>query len=136
MDKILSEAIEKSRRYSLEVAEAMPGKQYDFKPAEAVWNFGELMHHMAYTMGWMEDNYVRGIQSNWEPPAVPADKKAIITYLQAAYDHLGQTLAGMKDINGQTASQCYAILEHTAHHRGQGVTYLRCREITPPEYPF
>ncbi|MBS1657462.1 MAG: damage-inducible protein DinB, partial [Bacteroidetes bacterium] len=29
-----------------------------------------------------------------------------------------------------------SLVEHNEHHRGQVTTYLRCKGIVPPEYPF
>ncbi len=44
----------------LAVATAMPDNGYGFKPAEEVWDFRELIHHIAYGIQWWEDNYIKG----------------------------------------------------------------------------
>lgn len=58
MKHLALEALQKSRQYTLAVADAVPDGQYDFKPTEAVWSFKELMNHIAYSMIWMEENYL------------------------------------------------------------------------------
>ena len=85
-------ALEKSRKYTLQVAEAMPEKNYESKPTEAIWNFKELMQHIAYGMLWMEKNYVLGEQSDWNPPAVAGRKKETVAYINSAFDSLKKVI--------------------------------------------
>ena len=66
-DQLLS-TIENSRKYTLQVAEAMPDKDYHYKPAGAGWDFGELLNHIAYGIHWWEDNYIKGNKTEWSPP--------------------------------------------------------------------
>lgn len=136
MKEKLIDALEKSRNYTLQMAEAMPEKNYDFKPAATVWSFKELMNHIAYSMQWMEENYLLGKQTDWNPPAPADSKKKIGSYLSDAYDSLKKEVSGLKEVDAGKAIAFLSILEHTAHHRGQAATYLRCNNITQPEYPF
>ena len=136
MKEKLMAALERSRNYTLQVAEAMPEKNYDFKPAPTVWNYEELMNHIPYCMKWMEENYLHGLQTDWNPPATLHHKKAIADYINTAYDSLKNSMDSVKDMNDDKVAAFFAVLEHTAHHRGQATTYLRACNITPPEYPF
>lgn len=43
--------LENAKNYTLGLAGSMPEKNYDFKPAPAVWTFGELLHHIGYGIG-------------------------------------------------------------------------------------
>jgi uncharacterized damage-inducible protein DinB len=136
MKKSLVEDLEKSRQYTLNVAEAMPAEGYDFKPTENVWTFRELMHHIAYCMIWMDANYLRQTKVEWDPTPVQDGKAAVTGYVRKAYDTVASTLVAMHTATPDHVKGFYAILEHTSHHRGQAVTFLRCKGITPPEYPF
>lgn len=136
MKEKLIAALEKSRNYTIQVAEAMPEKSYDFKPAEPVWNYKELMNHLAYCMKWMEENYVLGMKSDWNPPSDKKDKKETVKYISASFDSLQKVIVAMKEVKEETIIAFFSVLEHTAHHRGQATTYLRCCGIMPPEYPF
>ena len=135
MKEKLIAALEKSRLYTLQVVAAMPEARFSFKPAEYIWSFGELSHHMAYCMNWMDENYLQKNETAWSPTPVPAKKNAIIAYLEEAYLRVKTTLEHSK-LNEESVANFFSILEHTAHHRGQATTYLRCVDITPPEYPF
>lgn len=135
MNTPLLATLENSRQYTLNVAGLMPEKSYSFKPADEVWNFGELLHHIAYGIQWWEANYVKGEKTDWAPPATKSSKKDITAYLTKAYDGLQKTLSDGK-LSDKAVSGFHATLDHITHHRGQAVTYLRCQGITPPEYMY
>ena len=133
--KELLTTLENSRNYTLSVAQAMPENSYDFKPTEAVWNFRELLHHMAYGIQWWEDNYIKGNKVAWDQPPAKSNKQEIIRYLTKAYDSLNATISGQK-LTAEAIKGFHATIDHTTHHRGQAITYLRCVGITPPEYTY
>lgn len=71
-----------------------------------------------------------------ESPATIGDKSGTIQYIRQAYDTLHRSIEANKEFDADRVAAFHAILDHATHHRGQGVTYLRCVGITPPEYPF
>jgi uncharacterized damage-inducible protein DinB len=135
MKEQLLSTLENSRNYSLAVAEAMPESAYDFKPQGGGWNFGELMHHIAYGIFWWEENQVKGNETPWDQPAVKNNKKTIITYLNAAYDSLSKTVS-TNQVLDNAVKGFHSTIDHITHHRGQAVIYLRCKGINPPEYTY
>ncbi len=70
----------------------MPESSYHFKPTGAGWDFGELLHHIAYGIQWWEDTFVKGNQVEWNPSPAKGSKQAIIAYLNQAYDSLAETV--------------------------------------------
>lgn len=133
-DQLLA-TLENSRRYTLQVAEAMPEGSYAFKPVDTVWSFQELLHHIAYGIQWWEENYVKGTSSDWNPPASKGGKKDVIAYLTKAYAALKDTISNAK-LTEKEVQGFHATLDHITHHRGQAVTYLRGQGVTPPEYGY
>ena len=127
--------LENSRKYTLSVAEAMPESSYSFRPTEGVWNFGELLNHIAYGIQWWEANYVKGVQTDWAPPAPKASRQETIAYLRDAFAGLGKTLE-KEPLGDEAIKGFHATTDHITHHRGQAVIYLRCKGITPPEYMY
>jgi uncharacterized damage-inducible protein DinB len=134
MNQLLS-YLENSRAYTMAVAEAMPESAYDFKPKGGGWNFGELLHHIAYGIHWWEENQIKGNEIPWDQPAVKNNKKVIISYLNASYNSLKNTVTKQK-LTDDGVKGFHATIDHTTHHRGQAVVYLRCKGITPPEYTY
>ncbi|MGQ0738821.1 MAG: DinB family protein [Bacteroidota bacterium] len=134
MNNKLSATLANSKQYTLAVAAAMPDNGYSFKPADDVFNFGELLNHIAYGIEWWEANYVKGVKTEWAPPAVGNSKKEATAYLQKAYDALSKTISGA--LSDEAVSGFFAALDHITHHRGQATTYLRCKGINTPEYMY
>ena len=79
--------LENSKQYALDVANAMPAENYDFKPAEAVWNFKELIHHIGYGIIWWKNNFIKKTETEWAPPAVPEGKEEVVTTSVAPLKH-------------------------------------------------
>src|SRR5258706_15148482 len=135
MKEQLLTTLENSRAYTLAVADAMPEKFYDFKPEETVWSFKELLHHIAYGIEWWNDNNIKKVEAEWNPPATEKDKTSVVKYLNRAYDTLKATVEKV-DINDATILGLSSTLDHITHHRGQAVTYLRCKRIDAPGYSY
>ena len=117
------------------VADAMPEGKYEVKLLDTNWNFRELLHHIAYGIQWWEENYVKELKSEWNPPATRANKKEVIKFLNDAYNALQQTISKQK-LSDEKLKGFHATLDHITHHRGQAVLYLRAEGITPPEYTY
>lgn len=135
MQEQLLTTLDNSRNYTMAVAEAMPAKSYESRPVAGAWNFGELLHHIAYGIEWWQDNYIKGKKVDWNPPTATTDKKQVIEYLDRAYDSLKATISEGKPTD-KTINGFHATLDHITHHRGQAVLHLRCQGITAPEYIY
>lgn len=122
-----------AKDYTLSVAAAMPAESFRFKPAEGVWTFEELLHHVGYGIGWWEENFIRQQSTDWNPPAATTGKKATIAYLDQAFTALVKSVENM-EMSDQAVAGFYATMDHVTHHRGQATVYLRSKGIVPPEY--
>ena len=91
MKEQLLNLLENSKNYTLAVAMAMPHNKYNARPSENVWDFGELLSHIAYGIRWWEDNYIKGIKTPWEPPTPKTGKKEVLELLEKAYAGLQST---------------------------------------------
>ncbi|NML20099.1 hypothetical protein HHL16_04395 [Pseudoflavitalea sp. G-6-1-2] len=124
-----------SRKYTLDVAAAMPEGKYNFKPVDEVWNFRELLHHIAYGIEWWEANYVLGLETDWAPPATGKNKEEVMAYLEKAYDSL-QVVIKTQPMTESAVKGVHSALDHITHHRGQAVLHLRLNGIEPPAYTY
>jgi uncharacterized damage-inducible protein DinB len=127
--------LENSRNYMLEVMEKMPESMYDFKPVNTVWNFKELANHIAYGITWWQDNYILKTETEWNPPAIAHTKAETISRLEDAYESLKKAM-GSIPITDEIMIGFFSTCNHITHHRGQMVSYLRCNNVTAPEYNF
>ncbi len=135
MKEYLLTTLENSRNYTLAVATAMPEKDYDFKPTPEVWNFLEQLHHIAYGIGWWEENYVKGNKIDWAPTPTKKNRKEVVSYLNHAYDSLKETI-GKTKLSDDLIKGLTTTLDHITHHRGQVIVYLRCKNIPAPDYTY
>lgn len=135
MKEQLLSTLEISKNYTLAVADAMPEQGYSFKPVDSIWNFSELLSHIAYGIQWWEANYVKGEKMDWAPPAAKSSKKEVRKYLESAYEALKNTISGSNG-NESVIKGFYATVDHITHHRGQATIYLRAKGIVPPEYVY
>jgi uncharacterized damage-inducible protein DinB len=135
MNDTLLTTLETSKHYTRAVAEAMPENNYAFKPTGAGWNFGELIDHIAYSITWWEDNFVKGKKTDWNPSSPNKNKKRSLEQIEEAYAGLKSTLQKGK-FSEEAAKGFHATIDHITHHRGQAVIYLRCNGIVPPEYTY
>ena len=137
------------KEYTLEVAEAMPAEKYSFKPTPEMRTFGEVLAHV----GWGHYGFGAGLRGVEPPPArtQPEEKtkENVIAYLKAAFDYAAESIAGLTDAQtGETislfggrlslprAKVCQLMRDHTTHHRGYLLPYLRLNGVEPPRYRF
>ena len=129
------EFLVREKNYSLAVSASMPDSDFLFRPSPDVWTFSELTYHMSYSIAWMIDNYIHGDQTEWKPGVFPDSPAEVRSSLNASFELLEKTLGEWN--NGKDSLEgLMKLFLHNAHHRGQATTYLRCKGILPPEYPF
>jgi uncharacterized damage-inducible protein DinB len=138
-----------TREYSLAVLDAMPAGKFTSKANPAQRTFGEQMLHIASA----NTAYFRGFGLVPPPDLKPpdaADKAAVRAFVVAGFDFTSAVLAKMTekdvlrtDIQFSPRLPVHSAVDiflraymHTAHHRGQIITYLRVNEIAPPVWKF
>ena len=142
--EILTDHWMKSKALTLNVAEIMPGENYDYKPFADARSFGGELQHLGQAEG-----YYLGQLGKGRPPAAPSgdtSKAATTKYLTALFDwsigvvgQLSSTDLTKSFGNGKGASMTgldllYQAMIHTAHTRGYAEMYLRNKGIVPPKY--
>ncbi len=134
-----------SKEYTLAIAEQMPAESYNFKPNPAEMSFGEQMAHIADANGY----FLSLLSGGKSPIGKPAnfDKATVIDLLTKSFDYSIQAIEhatpealkkSYKTPDGTMTgmSVIYFAMDHTTHHRGQCVVYLRLKGITPAEYRY
>jgi uncharacterized damage-inducible protein DinB len=133
-----------SKEYTLAIAEQMPAESYSFKPNADQMTFGEQMAHIAGA-----NMYFMSIIKNDKPGEESKDfsKAAVIKLLNDSFDAFA---AGMNSLTAEQLQKTYKTpdgamsgleaiqfsMDHTTHHRGQCIVYLRVKGIKPADYRF
>jgi uncharacterized damage-inducible protein DinB len=147
---------ERSKKYTLLIAEAMPAADYNFAPfgsgaadgvrsGDGARTFGQLMQHIGQAEGFYLGRFGKGGPAP-APPANDTSKEATVTYLNAVLDWsvgVVRQLTATDLTNPVTAGRGAAMsgldallnaMVHTAHTRGYSDMYLRNKGVKPPTY--
>jgi len=136
----------KSKDYMIELANQMPADQYNSRPNEAEMTFGEQMVHISdailfFTKAWAPKPTAMYDQKK-------TDKETAIADLKGAFDAGAAVLATLNDADLNTKildsgegrmtalEVVFLMFDHTEHHRGQAIVYLRYKGIKPVDYRF
>lgn len=142
-----------SKRFTLEVANAMPAELYGFKPNPEEMTFGEQMVHIAIAneLRFQEITGVPGPFPIDFKKLPPGDKPTATKLLEQSFDYVILVLPGItpeqlartwhipswkgrNDPDGR--AMILNMFVHTAHHRAQCEVYMRAKGIKPPDYSF
>ena len=134
-----------SKKYMLALADQMPAADYSFKPTPAEMSFGQQMAHIAGANAM----FFAALSGQKNPIAKPAnfEKATVVKMLNDSYDFAISALSGLSpDRLHQTIDSpegkmtgvelLLLATDHTAHHRGQCIVYLRLKNIKPTDYQF
>ena len=134
-----------SKKYVLALAEQMPAADYSFKPNPAEMSFGEQLAHIAGSNSY----FFATLSGQKDTLGKPAnfEKATVIKMLNDSYDFVISAMGTikhdtmMKTFDGEggkmTGMEMMLLaVDHTAHHRGQCIVYLRVKNIKPTDYQF
>ena len=135
---------ENSKNYLLEMAEAMPEANYNFKPTERQMSFEKQLLHIRQNMLWLSETY---FMKNGEKSKKiePKTKEEIITLLTASFNRVSKIINTISPEDLTTEVDFFAgpksklqilnlLQDHVTHHRGQLIVYLNLNNIEPPKY--
>jgi len=145
-------AWQRHERYTIELIQAMPESEFNYKPSAGSRSFVELIQHITFA------NYGFGSMLGEEQLPIKPDslkmqdktKAQIIEVLRSSFvyviakaealttESLQKSLTWgnrYESTTKRTKRQILSIIkEHAAHHRGQMTVYLRLKAIVPPEF--
>jgi uncharacterized damage-inducible protein DinB len=127
----------------LRAAEQMPAGKYDFKPAETVRTFGQIVGHIAdsqYTFcsaaRAVENPRPKVEQSKTSRPELIAALQEAFAFCDAGYDGLTDATAAQMVKLGRNDTPKLGVFMvnnvHSTEHYGNLVTYLRMNDLVPP----
>jgi uncharacterized damage-inducible protein DinB len=124
-----------SKAYTIAIAQQMPEADYSFKPNPDQMTFKEQLLHIA-AMNEYFFSKITGVKPTARMPAT-LDKASVIKALNESFDYVIKTVGSLThDQADQHIETLLLAMDHTTHHRGQCVVYLRARGIKPAEYQY
>jgi hypothetical protein len=123
-----------SCEYTRAFAEQMPGTSYDFRPTREQMTFKEQVLHIAD-----QNDMILSEMSGrrFVAPSPISSKAEVLRRLDSVRDFGFDVLRRKRTTATDVVEIINGImlaLDHTTHHRGQLVVYLRLNNLAPPEY--
>jgi uncharacterized damage-inducible protein DinB len=134
----------------ISLAEAMPDKDYSWRPEDGVRSVSEVYVHIASSNYFffsylglpMPDEMKKGSENGGLEKTM-TDKKQIVDFLKKSFDDSQKFLAGYTDTDYDTEIQLpfgkftkaqvlMLAATHPHEHLGQSIAYARTNHITPP----
>lgn len=136
---------EKGKQFTLEVVDKMPDDLLDYRPHESAMSFSEQIVHLASAAAGISQNFLNGAQPSFDLGAKPATKAELKAFVIACYDYTKGTVSALSTEQlGETVEffgmsgtrrQVVALIDdHTTHHRGAAISYIRSHGIEPPRF--
>ena len=136
---------ENSKNYLIEIAEAMPEENYNFKPTEREMSFSEQLFHIKQNMDWLSTSYFTVKEYKKEEYAAQKGKTEIISELKKTFDTVLEIVEKTPEENLQETVDFFAgpksklqilnlLQDYVTHHRGQLIVYLNLKNVKPPKY--
>jgi uncharacterized damage-inducible protein DinB len=131
--------------YTRAMADKMPADGYSFKPTPPQMSFGEQVLHIANANASFAAAITGGKALSWD--SKKADRASALAALDESAKLATAAIAKLtpeqlqktvKSEEGEMRVEDLVLLmfDHTTHHRGQMVVYLRLKGIPPADYNF
>ena len=109
-------------------AEKVPADKYDYRPAQTVRTFGQLVGHVADGMNYYCAN-AAGKRTQWSDPV-----EKTVTGKTALVEKLKSSVAACNSVYA-SAGQLQPLIDNVGHtnlHYGNIITYMRMLGLVPP----
>ncbi len=143
--------VRQSRAYTLECAQAMPEDKYGFRPVPDTRTFGQQMVHIAESFPGLYELLIEGKTAPTHAFSEAGKeqvgpKEDVLSRLNDGFGYVERAALRLKvkaledviqGVGGREWTKRRALrflLDHTTHHRGQAVIYLRMCGVRPPQY--
>lgn len=136
---------ENTKTYTLAILEKMPDSGMDYKTDPAAMSFKEQIHHVGNAIVGISQGFLKGENPGFEINLESASRAELADYVAKCFDYGKKTISSLsaealgekQDVFGNSVSkrQVVALLmDHTSHHNGSAVSYIRVQGVEPPAY--
>jgi uncharacterized damage-inducible protein DinB len=127
----------------LHSAEKMPEENYNFKPADSVRTYGQIIGHVADAQYMFCSIELGEKNPDLKIEQTKTSKADLITALKGAFAYCDKAYDGMTDANASQMVKLFggdtpklSVLTvnnmHSMEHYGNLITYMRIKNIVPP----
>jgi uncharacterized damage-inducible protein DinB len=136
---------ENSKKYTLDVLDKMPDSSMDYTTDTAAMSFKDQMYHIGSAITGISQGFLLGKVPAFTLDMKTASKAELADYIAKSYDYGSSTMKALTpeqaaekiEVFGNNVSrrQVMALLmDHSTHHRGTSIAYLRSSGVEPPAF--
>jgi uncharacterized damage-inducible protein DinB len=136
---------ENGKKFTLDVLDKMPDSGMDYKTDQGAMSFKEQIHHIGEAIVGISKGFLNGAESAPSLDVKTASKADLAKFIAEAYDYGAATVKALSDAaaaekievfgNQVSRRQVEALLiDHSTHHRGSAIAYLRANGVEPPAF--
>ncbi|UZD21975.1 DinB family protein [Algoriphagus halophytocola] len=136
---------ENSKQFTIDVLNQMPDSGMDYKTDDEAMTFKEQIHHIGNAIVGISQGFLKGSDPGFSIDLATASKADLADYVGKCYDYGTKTMMALSDAdagesievfgNNVTRRQVMALLmDHSTHHRGSAIAYLRVQGVEPPAF--
>ena len=140
--------LENSKKSTLQLAQAMPENQYDYKPVADEMSFRAQLLHMCQNVTWLTSTHLTSQPGPFSESSLKdtgQSKAAVEQLVTQAFDYAIESVRAFDAASLEDKVTFFAgplskrqimnlLNDHQSHHRGQLVVYLRMNGVKPPAY--
>jgi uncharacterized damage-inducible protein DinB len=120
----------------VKMAEEFPEEKFEYKPADGVRTFGDVLRHVAFWNQWVAKT-ARGEKPDGKPNELPkaefGTKAKVIAALKSSVAEAAGELKKQAASPGPREAGLWAsFISHSSEHYGQLVVYYRLNGLVPP----
>ncbi|MFN8573457.1 MAG: DinB family protein [Gemmatimonadaceae bacterium] len=120
----------------VQLAQAVPAEQYEYRATPEVRSVAEQLRHVAfwntYVAGTLDGKPVDG-EANELPRAQFSTKAKIVAALERSFNDAAMAFKRRKEaVDEESANTMVSFIAHNAEHYGQLTVYARLNGLVPP----
>lgn len=137
---------ENGKKFTLDVLAKMPDSELDYKTDPAAMSFKEQIHHIGDAIVMISKGFLKGAEEVPTLDVAKASKTELAEFVAEAYDYGAATVRALSDADAAEKIEVFGsttvsrrqvealMMDHSTHHRGSAIAYLRVKGIEPPEF--
>lgn len=137
---------ENSKQFTLDVLDKMPETEMDFKTDPGAMSFKEQIDHIGNSIVAISKGFLKGAEGAPSIDIATASKADLAKFVAAAYDYGIATCKALSDADAAEKIEVFGsttvtrrqveslLIDHSTHHRGSAIAYLRVKGIEPPAF--
>lgn len=134
-----------SKQFTIDVLNKMPDSGMDYKTDPAAMSFKEQIHHIGNAIVGISQGFLKGGDPGFTIDLATASKADLADYVAKCYDYGTATMEALSDADAGESIEVFGsnvtrrqvmalLMDHSTHHRGSAIAYLRVEGVEPPAF--